>query len=361
MRSRLLTAAALAPPGVVLPAMAWYAWPRSPLDVTPGSVIVTHYPGLLQKGVALLLLYWLGALLALLFLTARRPNAGPRTTWCLVTAGASAILVSGLLWYSARGAAPGMFLWGASMWLSAGALWLYGNIVGWRRDALHITMALWCASPFILFLAPLVYLWGCHPWWDASQVQLPDGRIYHVQRWGELDLLTQEMSRDSLFLRTRIIGANDNEYLSVLVVRPGGARRYDLDANDGGKGSGRLLYSERQQMLVFAYPFHLHPGAWVGCAASLAYDLRARRFYGSLGLEEMSPFVLISPTDALNEADAVALVHLYGRDTSGGQWIDISTRATLLRERTNLDYSYSAARRRDGCCTGHVCPRADNS
>jgi len=303
-------------PAICLAAITWYAWPRS--DVTPklGSVITAGYPCLLWVPVGLLVGHCLVYVVA--WSAWERPVSGiARTVWraALITLGFVALNVVGLLLIFGLpflvalpllSVAPALTLFlalgvaGAFLFMTsrvARRAWVYAAAVG----------------PLAVIMSPIVlpvYYFGSHPWRHAAQLPLPDGRVYHVQRFWESDVLTRELSRDALFLRTQVIAGSYSEYLSVALVRPA-QPGYEFARNRVWKDGGRLVRSTDGGIIAFIYGFHSYSSKTTGCATDLVYNLSTGQRWSTDDNPErlftVSPFVLLGPTDRLNTGDVQAM------------------------------------------------------
>ena len=249
-----------------LVAVTWYVWPRSGPEPTPGRLVVEHHRELVVTAAwAMLGLQLLTVLVTVLLLIGSLRRAGGRP------------------WYH----------W--ATWVSFRVALVFGLTVS--------PLALLAGT----YLSP-----QCHPWRTISQVHTSGGITYRVQRFGEWDILSEELSRDRYFIRTRVLAVTQGVRRGVPVVRPADAAEYRLPKFEESeqKNRGRLVQSSDGRWLVFLYPsaagfvHSLDPEDWCyGCKTSLAYDLREKEPYGGDSLDLLSPFFLIGPDDQPDEED----------------------------------------------------------
>jgi hypothetical protein len=176
------------------------------------------------------------------------------------------------------------------------------------------------ASPVLLG----IWFFGCHPWKDTAQLRVSDGRMLHVQRFWESDILTEELDHHPLFLQTRVIAGAYGEYFNVALVRPAAsdydfpspAERYDPWKS---KSAGRLVQSTDGRFVAFIYQYKGYPSNRIGCATNLVYDLATGERWDAIRdmerLLSLSPFVLVGRSDPINTADVEAMM------VTGGQYV----------------------------------------
>ncbi|HUW12189.1 MAG TPA: HEAT repeat domain-containing protein [Anaerolineae bacterium] len=262
--------------------MAWYVWPRSEAPLTPGAVIVAHHPGLVFRA-GLLLLALLCALTLVLFLSAARTRPIRRSSWVTLM-------------------------------------------------PLQIALVFGLAAP-VLVLLWLAYQSYCQPWRDIAQLQAADGKTYHVQVLGHHEILSEEVSRDQHFLRTRVIGRTHWRRwppVGLPVARPAGEAAYDLQwsRRSHDQKNGRLVESRHGRWVVFLYPRSVwDPVAGsvstLECTASLAYDRQGGEFYGGQTLSAVSPFILMGPHDDIKAEDVEVLLDMWRYDFNLDRTYDV--------------------------------------
>lgn len=269
-------------------AAVWLLWPRWPAVPRAGDVIVSP-DWYVRRALVLALAVILAALLAFLLVTALRQ--GSRRWTRVVT------LVAGQL-----------------------------AIVGLPFPVLVLVLSLAFA-----FASPV---------WDVLGGRRVEGTTYVLlrRRDDSRRAMAAELPRLRLFRRTRVLAVSaDAEYGSVAVVRPAGRAEYALGLAppDGGAGYGRLVLSPSRRQLVFVFPYLKPRGIVdgeaprVACLTDAVYDLRARTLTTGPGLRTLSPFLLVTPSDELEESDARALV--MASYVHGWRWAqDVTVSAAAL-------------------------------
>jgi len=296
---RLLIWTLLAVPPVLVGAMVWYATDRAGPSPAPGSILVTHYPELIRQAKQVLLVCWLGAIVLLFYGVARRRTTpvSERDMWGVTLAllGLVALLTGPRLPWNIG--LPHLVV----AWIAAVA------VVGRERRLVLYAAMLVLGLAVPLFYLDTPVLWPA--WRDRGSLQARDGNTYHVQRWqvlqAESEAFTQEISRGTLFLRTRVIGDVYGEFSSAPLVRPAGGQ-YDIErgAYRGAmSGPRRLIQSKDGRWILFIYYGGPETPSTRGCWTSLAYDVPARKLIADTGLRGLSPFILIGPSDMLNRGD----------------------------------------------------------
>jgi len=265
----------LALPWLVAAAILWYVWPRTPRAPSAGSIVVAPYPVAVTWGFRALAAAWCVSAVFLLYQLAIRRHLA----WSLA-AGMTVLLVP-----------P-----------AGGTIFMGHGLTGWT---------------------------------DVSHLRASTGTMYHAQHQWESDALTEELGRGPLFLRTKVIGVNDNERGNYALVRPSGVKQYDLvvASSPGHPDWGPLAQSRDGRWLVYLCAFQAYPTPKKGCSTSLVYDQGRNVFYGDQDLREVSPFLLIEPGDRLSAGDLHAL--LYARGT-GLEYVHADTDVRVLdRESTS--------------------------
>ncbi len=338
-------------PIIALTAIVLYVWPRSDPGPRQGAIIWAFRPRLLLIPVGALIVHWISYLLILL-VSERRAT---RRLWIFIVGAIALALVFAVLLMLPRNT----FL--ATMLLSLPAALTIVLLLGWKREkqfwmyGAGITPLVGSVCPYLL----VIFVFWSHPWNDAAQLRLPDGRIFHVQRFWESDILTQEISNDFLFLRTKVIVGNYNEYAGLAIVRPeGAAYNWNKPKNrySTGKSTGKLVSSTDGKFIAFIFPYDSYPNNKVGCATNLAYNLRTGQRWGAEKTNEIydfSPFALVGPTDKININDVEAMTEgdgawvsscqnkevIKGLRRSENPWIRVAVarwQKTLPRDAPNL-------------------------
>lgn len=240
----------LALPWVVAGALVWYTFPRGAVlpSPVPGSIVLSPRPAVVT---------WAGRVLL--------------AAWC-----------ANITFVVYRAVARRSVAW----FMFAGAALVLVPMAG-----------LWCVFSMAL---------GC--WSDVSQLRVESGRTYHwLHRW-ESEALADEVSL-GVFLRTRVIGVNDNERGYYALVRPTGVARYRLPRPTGGRPDrSHLAESRDHRWVVSLSSYQSYPRPKNGCAANLIYDQVAGKFFDWKELGRLSPFLLVEPGDQLERGDVEALL-----------------------------------------------------
>jgi len=319
---RLATWFAIAFPLLLGAAMVWYSWPRTGQSPHEGSLVTMHYARLMWAATGLLSLYWGVTLLFLVRGAAGAPGSGARTA-VLVSGALALVSVAGVLALWSSGSwVTGWYLLVVACCSSAVLSGCYRSLRGWSGRGVKAVFAVLVVALVVLPAAPLLY-WAGKPWIDTSQLRLPDGRIFHIQRnrggdvfdSEEMYLLTREVSKGRLFLKTEAIACAYGPFEPVLVIRPE-RPAYNLrpprSTRPGRDKSGGRLVVGRDGMILFIYPYVDRFDKLSGCATNLAYDPDSGLFLSGDGLGLVSPFVLIAARDAPNRNDLAALLRYQG-------------------------------------------------
>lgn len=309
-------------PAALAAAMVWYAWPRTGPSPHEGSLVSMHYVRLMWAATELLSLYWGATLLLLLRGAAGAPGSGARTA-VLVSGALALVSIAGVLALWTSGSwITGWYLLVVACWSSAVLSACYRSLRAWGGRGVKAVFAVLVVALVALPAAPLLY-WAGDPWIDTSQLRLPDGRIFHLQRnrrgdvfdSEETHLLTREVSKGKLFLKTEAIACAYGPFEPVFVIRPE-RPAYNLrpprSTRPGRDKSGGRLVVGRDGMILFIYPYVDRFDKLSGCATNLAYEPGSGLFLSGDGLNVVSPFVLIGARDAPNRNDLAALLRHQG-------------------------------------------------
>ena len=247
-----------------LVAMTWYVWPRSAADPRSGTIIVAHSHELVVAGGWVLVALLVGTAAALI-------SGATRERW-----------------------SP----WYRRVTLAAGQVAL---VVGFA-------------------IAPLTVLStayrGCSQWREVAHLRASNGRQYRVQRSARWDVLSEEVERSTLFLRTRALAVTEGSSEGVPLARPAEMAGYEVAWHHLGanKGIGKLVRSRNGRWLVFLFGYALSDVLSgsdelerLECRTTLVYELQSGRVYAGKTLLKLSPFILIGPSDALDDDDVKAL------------------------------------------------------
>lgn len=296
----------LAFPWLLAGVMVWYAADRAGLFPAPGSILVAHYPELVGKAKIAVGACWFAMVVVLVYAAVKRPagRADRIGDWPVALALFGPVVV---LLTSGR-------LGGLVAGVGVAVCWLAALVLTAPRHRLTLYAGMTVLGVLVLLTCvdfPMVWV----AWREAASLRARDGHTYYVQRCalgqGRSEALTREISRGSLFLRTRVIGLGRGEPRGYL-VRP--ADRYDLSLGSSPMfvaGPEQLVQSADGRWIALIFSAPPASGPKPGCATSLAYDVRARIVYGDREhgkeLSDLSPFILVGPSDKLNPDDLAAL------------------------------------------------------
>jgi hypothetical protein len=201
----------------------------------------------------------------------------------------------------------------------------------------------------MLALGPMVFGWQ-----EIAQLQTRDGSVCHVRRSMPAYLLTREVSRGLLFRRERTIGYGDVEF-PALLVRPAGGVGHDRRVPSTGAPSSLAQSADRRWLAVLMAVGPGGPDEIASCQTHLVYDQHTGKVYDVMGLEDVSPFILIGPRDRLDASDVRALLARPGQVRPVGLSLIYPSAATVARDlgSENPDVRAVAARLLDTHNTGN--------
>jgi hypothetical protein len=332
---RRVTTTLIALPAALAGVLLWYESAlRSPQDGAPGDIVVfAHLAWVAPFGLWALWLCWVGTLV---YFVARGPGTSLVNRLWKGTLGILALLFLSFYAVKWRGASAFELMLLTVVGLAPAGLlsivftWRYPLLQGPLTRA-RVVAALLLTLEVLLFVVAMAALAFPGYWLRTAELRVPDGRTFRVmssslgetfyseQRW----LLAEEVSRGTLFTRTRVLARNyGTSYGSIYdtesdlpIIRPKGARQYDVRGRKLSRHwrehdnlrSGRLVISPDGRYLLYLHTYAPWDAETLGCGALFAYDLTRNSPYGWGELWGFSQFVLIGPEDELNPED-VALV-----------------------------------------------------
>ncbi len=242
-----------------------------------------------------------------------------------------ALLGAFLIWYRGAGEAfpsgPGAILlvcYPKLLRWTMGALWICWCLAVlvlvysvMRKQGLPISVCSILAIvvvPIISLLALAGSAFGV-PGRVIASLQLGKNKVYYLQHYGAAGgcryVITEELEKGRLFLRTRVLGRTncDYPYYWTSVVRS-----KTMAKAQRARAGWRLVSNPNATMLVALLPrSENHSGDRPTTETNMVYDLRTRRFYGnglyekSLDIRVLSPFILLGDHDEPDPADVNAI------------------------------------------------------